>query len=140
MKERFIVQYRLKMQPFQEYILSKRFESGRRIYNTLAHVTLNSYREMIERKEYRQAIEAKEWKVVNKIWQEFGFSEYTFHSHVKQMQQYYKCHIDSNTAQNIATNLWKAYEKVFYSNGKQIHFKKYGTFNSLEGKSNKSGI
>ena len=52
----------------------------------------------------------------------------------------FKCHIDSNTAQKIATNLWKAYEKVFYSKGKRIHLKKYGTFESLEGKSNKSGI
>mgnify|MGYP006873036963 CR=1 FL=1 len=140
MKERYTVQYRLKMQPFQEHILNKRFEIGRKIYNALAHVTLNRYQEMTKRREYRQAIEVKEWKVVNKIRQEFGFSEYSFHSFVKQMQQHYKCHIDSNTAQKIATNLWKAYEKAFNGNGKKIHFKKYGTFNSLEGKSNKSGI
>ena len=140
MSDRFIIQFRLKIQPYQRYILNKRFEVGRRIYNALAHVTLNRYREMTKRREYRQAIEAKEWKIVNKIRQEFGFSEYSFHSLVKQMQQHYKCHIDSNTAQKIATNLWKAYEKVFYGNGKKIHFKKYGTFDSLEGKSNKSGI
>ena len=140
MSDRFIVQFRLKTQPFQEHILNKRFEIGRKIYNALAHVTLNRYREMTKRREYRQTIEAKEWKIVNKIRQEFGFSEYSFHSLVKQMQQHYKCHIDSNTAQKIATNLWKAYEKVFYGNGKRIHFKKYGTLDSLEGKSNKSGI
>ena len=140
MKERFIVQYRLKMQPFQEHILNKRFEIGRKIYNALAHVTLNQYQEMKKRKDYRKALEEKDWKKVGEIRKEFGFSEYSFHSLVKQMQQHFKCHIDSNTAQKIATNLWKAYEKVFYGNGKQIHFKKYGTFDSLEGKSNKSGI
>ena len=37
MKDRFIVQYRLKIQPYQEHILSKRFEIGRKIYNALAH-------------------------------------------------------------------------------------------------------
>ena len=68
---------------------------------------------MIKRKEYRQAIEAKEWKVVNKIRQECGFSEYTFHSHVKQMQQHYKCHIDSNTAQKIATFSGRRTRKYF---------------------------
>ena len=140
MKERFIVQYRLKMQPYQEHILNKRFEIGRRIYNALAHVTLNRYQDMKKRKDYRKAIEERDFKTVNKIRQEFGFSEYSFHDLVKAMQQHFKCHIDSNTAQKIATNLWKAYEKVFYGNGKKIHFKKYGTFNSLEGKSNKSGI
>ena len=140
MKERYIVQYRLKMQPFQEHILNKRFEIGRKIYNALAHVTLNHYQEMTKRREYRKALEERDFKTVNKIRQKFGFSEYSFHSLVKRMQQHFKCHIDSNTAQKIATNLWKAYEKVFYDNGKKIHFKKYGTFDSLEGKSNKSGI
>ena len=140
MKERFIVQYRLKIQPYQEHILNKRFEIGRKIYNALAHVTLNRYQEMKKRKDYRKALEEKDWKKVGEIRKEFGFSEYSFHSLVKQMQQHFKCHIDSNTAQKIATNLWKAYEKIFYGNGKKIHFKKYGTFDSLEGKSNKSGI
>ena len=140
MKDRFIVQYRLKIEPYQENILNKRFEIGRRIYNALAHVTLNRYQEMTKRKDYRKALEERDFKMVNKIRQDFGFSEYAFHSLVKGMQQHFKCHIDSNTAQKIATNLWKAYEKVFYGNGKKIHFKKYGTFNSLEGKSNKSGI
>ena len=140
MKERFIVQYRLKMQPFQEHILNKRFEIGRKIYNALAHITLNRYQEMKKRKDYRKALEERDFKTVNKIRQDFGFSEYSFHSLVKAMQQHFKCHIDSNTAQKIATNLWKAYDKVFYGNGKRIRFKKYGTFDSLEGKSNKSGI
>ena len=31
-------------------------------------------------------------------------------------------------------------EELLCLNGKKIHFKKYGTFNSLEGKSNKRGI
>ena len=139
-KERFIVQFRLKTQPFQRYILEKRLEIGRQIYNALAHITLNRYREMTKRKDYREAIEQKEWKIVNVIRKEYGFSEYSFHNLVKRMQQHFKCHIDSQAAQKIATNLWKAYEKVFYGNGKRIHFKKYGDFNSLEGKSNKSGI
>lgn len=37
-------------------------------------------------------------------------------------------------------SLWKAYDKLFYKNRKHIYYKKYGTLNSLEGKSNKLGI
>ena len=48
--------------------------------------------------------------------------------------------IDSFTVQKIATTLWKSYDKLFYGNGKTIHYKKYGELNSLEGKSNKTGI
>lgn len=48
--------------------------------------------------------------------------------------------IDSNTSQKIATRLWKAFDELLYGNGKQIHFKKFGECNSLEGKTNKAGI
>ena len=105
MKESFIVQYRLKMQPYQKNILNKRFEIGRKIYNALVHITLNRYQEMKKRKDYRKALEERDFKTVNKIRQEFGFNEYSFHSLVKQMQQHFKCHIDSNTAQKIAKQI-----------------------------------
>lgn len=56
------------------------------------------------------------------------------------MQKHFSDNIDSHTAQKIASSLWKAYYKLFYGNSKKIHYKKYGNLNSLEGKSNKSGI
>ena len=71
---------------------------------------------------------------------EFGLSEYTFHKDVKCMQKHFKENIDSSTAQKIATILWKSYWSLFYGNGEKIYFKKYGKFNCLEGKCNKTGI
>ena len=67
MKERFIVQYRLKMQPFQEHILNKRFEIGRRIYNALAHVTLNRYQEMKKRKNIEKLLKNEILKLSTKF-------------------------------------------------------------------------
>lgn len=67
-------------------------------------------------------------------------SEYSFYNDVKKMQHHFSDNIDAFTARKIASNLWKAYSKLFYGNGKKIYYKKYGSFNSLEGKSNKSGI
>ena len=67
-------------------------------------------------------------------------SEYSFHENVKQIQKHFKDNIDSFTAQKIATTLWKSYDKLFFGNGKKIYFKRYGELNSLEGKSNKTGI
>ena len=66
--------------------------------------------------------------------------EYSFHKDVKMMQKHFKDNIDSLTARKIATTLWKSYEKFLYGNGKKVYYKKYGTLNSLEGKSNGSGI
>ena len=145
----FIVEFPLKTEKYQEDILNKRFEIGRHIYNSLVNVTQKHYKEMIKTKKYRTLLSSltgnkksnKEiWKQINDIRKQYGMSEYSFHEDVKQMQKYFKSNMDSFTAQKIATELWKSYDKLFYGNGKKVYYKKYGEFNSLEGKSNTTGI
>lgn len=145
----FIVEFPLKTEKYQEDILNKRFEIGRKIYNSLVNITQKRYKEMIKTKKYRKLISSltgnkksdKEiWKQINDIRKQYGMSEYSFHEDVKQIQKHFKDNIDSFTAQKIATTLWKSYDKLFFGNGKKIYFKCYGELNSLEGKSNKTGI
>ena len=149
MMANFIVEFLLKTEKYQEDILNKRFEIGRQIYNSLIHVTQKRYKEMIKTKKYRSLMSSltgnkktdKEiWKQINDIRKQYGMSEYSFHKDVKIMQEHFKDNMDSFTAQKIATELWKSYDKFFYGNGKKIYYKKYGEMNSLEGKSNKTGI
>ncbi len=145
----FIVQFPLKTEKYQEDILNKRFEIGRQIYNSLVNVTQKRYKEMIKTKKYRNLISSLTgnkktdedvWKQIKDIRKQYGMSEYSFHNDVKQMQKHFKGNMDAFTAQKIATALWKAYDKLFYGNGKKIYYKRYGGLNSLEGKSNKTGI
>lgn len=145
----FVVEFPLKTEKYQEDILNKRFEIGRQIYNSLVNVTQKRYKEMIKTKKYRNIIslltgnkksDKEIWKQINEIRKQYGISEYSFHEDVKQMQKHFKDNIDSFTAQKIATTLWKSYDKLFYGNGKKVYYKRYGEFNSLEGKSNTSGI
>lgn len=145
----FIVEFPLKTEKYQENILNKRFEIGRQIYNSLANVTQKRYKEMIKTKKYRTLLSSLTsdkktdkpiWKEINNMRKQYGMSEYSFHEDVKQMQKHFKDNIDSFTAQKIATSLWKSYDKLFYGNGNKVYYKKYGEFNSLEGKSNKTGI
>ena len=145
----FIVQFPLKTEKYQEDILNKRFEIGRKIYNSLVSVTQKRYRELIKTKEYRNLISSLSnskdkdreiYKQINNLRLKYGLSEYSFHKDISQMQKHFKENIDSFTAQKIATELWRAYEKLFYGNGKKVYYKKYGAFNSFEGKSNKTGI
>ena len=137
----FIVQFPLKTEKYQEDILNKRFEIGRQIYNSLVSVTQRRYKEMMKTKKYRTLLSSltgnkktdKEiWKQINDIRKQYGMSEYSFHEDVKQMQKHFK--------EKIASSLWKSYDKLFYGNGKKVYYKKYGELNSLEGKSNSSGI
>ena len=145
----FIVEFPLKTEKYQEDVLNKRFEIGRQIYNSLVNVTQKRYKEMIKTKKYRTLLsfltgnkktDKDIWKQINDIRKQYDMSEYSFHKDVKKMQKHFKDNIDSNTAQKIATTLWKSYDKLFYGDGKRVYYKKYGELNSLEGKSNKQGI
>lgn len=145
----FMVQFPLKTEKYQEDILDKRFEIGRQIYNSLVNITQKRYKEMIKSKRYRSLIsqlsgdKSKDkpiWKQINDIRKQFGMSEYSFYKDVKRIQHHFSKNIDALTARSIASNLWTAYEKLFYGNGNKIHYKKYNSLNSLNGKSNKTGI
>ena len=80
------------------------------------------------------------WKQVNDIRKQFGMSEYAFYKDVKRIQHHFSENIDSRTARSIASNLWRAYERLFYGNGEYIHYKKHGSLNSLKGQTNTRGI
>ena len=145
----YIIQFLLKTEKYQEDILNKRFEIGRQIYNSLVNVTQKRYKEMIKTKEYRNLIlqlsgDKEEdkliWKKISEIRLQYGLSEYSFHKDVVKILKHFSDNIDSNASQRIASNLWRSYNKLFYGNGEKIHYKKYGEFNSLEGKTNRTGI
>lgn len=145
----FIVQFPLKTEIYQEDILNKRFEIGRKIYNSLVNITQKRYKEMIRTKKYRNLISSLTgnkktdkgiWKQIHALRKQYGMSEYSFHEDVKKLQKHFKDNIDAFTAQKIATELWTSYDKLFYGNGKKVYYKKYDSFHTLEGKSNKTGI
>ena len=147
----FVVQFALRTERYHEEVLNKRFEIGRGIYNSLVCLTQKRYKEMVKTKLYRETTdklksEKRDSERKGLIEQlrllrlRYGINEYAFHSDVKGMQGYFKTNIDSFTAQKIASRLWRAYEDLMFDDAKAIHYKKYGTFNSLEGKSNDTGI
>lgn len=145
----FVVQFLLRTEKYQEDILDKRFEVGREIYNSLVNVTQKRYKEMIKTKNYRNLMSKLSgdkkkdkaiWKQINNIRRQYGMSEYSFYNDVKKIQHYFSDSVDSHTARAIAKNLWNSYDRFFYGNGKKIRYKKYGSFNSLDSKSNETGI
>lgn len=159
-KQRYILTLKLETDRFQEDVLSKRFEIGRQIYNSVLGKSLNRYKEMIKTKRWRENQDnivniyktekdekkrkklAKQYFEIKKsMLKEFNISEYSLHSDVKLIQKHFKTNIDSFTAQKIASNVWKAYDKLLFGDGKKVKFKSFNDgLNSLEGKSNKTGI
>jgi hypothetical protein len=118
----FIVEFPLKTEKFQQDILNKRFEIGRKIYNSLAREMLVQYNKMTRTFTYREAYSKKDFKKINQLQKLYGFTDYGIQARVKKYQHYFIKHIDSNTSQKIATQLWKAFQKLFYGNGKKNSF------------------
>ncbi|MBE1304080.1 transposase [Clostridium botulinum] len=159
-KQRYVLNLKLKTQPFQENILDKRFEIGRKVYNAVLGQALKRYREMIKTKRWREnqnnisniyKVEKDDKKrnklcklyfnIKNNMLKEFRLNEYSLHADVKQIQRHFKKNIDSFTAQKIATRVYKAIDDSLFGKGEEIHFKGVNKpLNSLEGKSNGTGI
>lgn len=148
---RYCVTFPLDTKMFQENILNKRFEIGRKIYNAVLSKVNKRYNCMTETKEYRQlkqqikdSCNQKEkkplYKVLNEMYKDYRLDEYSLHEDVKEMQHHFKENIDSFTAQKIASRVWKSFDDLIFGKGESVHFKRYGELDSLEGKSNNTGI
>ncbi len=143
-KSTFVLILKLNTEKYQEDILNKRFDIGRQIYNACLNELFKRYETMKQSKIYQKTLKMKKSKERNKqfreINKEFGLTEYSLHKFVKPIQKHFKKNIDSFTAQKIATRCFSAFEEKIYNSKIKVKFKKYETFNSLEGKSNGTGI
>lgn len=99
---------------------------------------------MRESKNYRKILKMIKGKDRNKQFNELnskhGLTEYSLHDFVKPIQKHFKDNIDSFTAQKIATRCFNAFQGLMFHTANKVSFKKHGEMNSVEGKTNKTGI
>jgi hypothetical protein len=156
----YVLNLKLETELFQDDILDKRFEIGRKLYDSVLNVAQKRCYEMVKTKSWREnqkniaAVYKSEkdsdkakmlcrpyFKIRKDLLKNNGCTEYSLHEVVKTMQLHYKKNMDSFNCQKIASRAWTALDKVLFGKGEKIHFKKYSEgLNSLEGKSNATGI
>lgn len=148
-KDCFILQFRLKTERWQEDVIDNRLEAGRKIYNALASKSLKRLKELRKTRAYRNLIERLNkdknhdkpiWDEIHQLRQKAGLTEYGLSRMATPIRQHFKKQINAHIAQTLSKRLWRSLEKLFYGDGKRICFKKYGQLNSLEGKTNDTGI
>lgn len=144
MMSNFVLTLDLKTEKWQEDVLDKRFNIGRQMYNACLGELFKRHNAMIQSKEYRKVVNMSKGKdgnkEFNKLNKKYGLTEYSLHKYAQPMQHHFKKNIDSFTAQKIATRTFNTFKKYMFHEAKRVHFKKYDELNSLEGKSNKTGI
>ena len=70
----------------------------------------------------------------------FGFNEYAFQARIKKWRRHHKKLVNSNTAQKLASSVWRKFEAYFFRNGERTDFIPWTEVFSIEGKSNTTGI
>lgn len=140
----------LVLEKWQSDRLEKRFEIARQIYNTLLNYELKKLRRL-EQSETYSAVQAEIQKQLNedkrdaavlkKLYQDrdklrkaAGFDEYGFKNDIKDFYKHFKDNIGSSVAvHGIAPQVWAAFDRLFYGNGKAVHFRRRGDIHSLRG-------
>jgi len=135
----------LTVTPSQEKKLLARLEAARQVYNACLGECLKRLRLLRQSKAYQAARKlprgAKRTEAFRKANTAVGFREYDLHSYAKQFGSSWlgDC-LDSHVIQKLSTRAFDAVKG--YALGKKgcPHFKKKGQVNSVEGKTNGSGI
>ncbi len=142
----FITELPLRVSPADEGVLLSRLDAARQLYNACLGEALRRVNLIRQSRDFNKARALKannpERKVLFKRARErYDFSEYAIHSYSTQLRHsWIGDHIDSNTAQKLATRAYKAVEKVLFGKAKSVRFKGKNQLDSVEGKSNKTGI
>jgi hypothetical protein len=81
-------------------------------------------------------------RAFREVRQQYGFSEYAMHDYAKMVRiAWIADHIDSMTAQTLATRAFQAVNRVCLGQAKKVRFRSKGrSVDSVEGKWNKSGL
>ena len=147
----FILELALETSPHDESELNARFEAARQLYNACLDEAKRRLELLRQSKEFQQirrmpkTINGKTNKERTEAFKalnaKFGFSEYALHLYATKIRNsWISNHIDSTTAQKIASRAFKAVQKIAFGQAKRVRFKGKNQLKSVEGKTNKTGI
>ena len=141
----FILELPLKIDTSQEATLLKCFEASRQLYNAILGEAKRRLELLRESKAFHVARQMPKGKqrtsAFKKLNTHFCFREYDLHKYATGVRNsWIGEHIDANTAQKIATRAFVAVQKLAFGQAKKVRFKSKNQFDSVEGKTNASGI
>lgn len=146
----FIHEISLETTPQDQKELNVRLRAGGSLYNACLGESLRKIsliRQSHPWKKARKLIKSQEhtserkelFKQTKKC---YAYSEYELHAFVANLRKgcWIEKHLDSSTAQKIATKAFKAADEYLHGKRGKPRFKRYQRLKSIEGKSNASGI
>ncbi|MGZ6387595.1 MAG: transposase, partial [Ktedonobacteraceae bacterium] len=144
----FLLELPMQITAHQARHLRAHFEAARCLYNALLGEAMKRLKLMRADPRWQQACNTPKTEKQERIAlfshlrQEYGFSEYALHAYATSARQAWLAdHIDSNTAQKLATRAFQAANRVCLGQARKVRFKSSGRgLDSVEGKNNKQGL
>jgi transposase len=148
----FICELPLRVTPADERHLLVRLDCARQVYNACLGESLKRLARMRPSPDYQAArampkgpkkspaavARTAAFRAVN---EQFGFQEFDLHAYASQFSQSWLGeHLDSNTVQKVATRAFLATQQYAFGKRGKPRFKGKGWFDSVEGKTNTSGL
>ena len=144
---------------YDEQVMNKRFYAISHIHNVLVKHAKKLLRKISHdsryeycRKTYvslpkKENLSSADKKYKKQLSQEMkdirismGLSEAGLQSYIKKCARRFSKCLSSQQVQKEATRVWNGVEKVLFSDGKDIHFKKNRDFPTIGGKTNTNGV
>jgi len=141
----FILELPLKINKKEEKELLSRFESARNLYNATLGEAKRKVSLIKQSKSNQKARKlSKKDKNRKELFQitkdKYDFNEYYFHKYIGDLRHKIINNLDIQTTQKLATRAFHSAEKLLYGTAKKVRFKGYNQINSVESKSNDTGI
>ena len=148
----FVTELPLQVSSAQERTLLVRLDAARQVYNACLGESLKRLDLLRQSKAYqatrklprgsKKSHQAKErTRAFGKANAAVGFREYDLHAYSAQFNHcWIGDHLDINTIQTLATRAFKAVQQYAFGRRGRPRFKGRNQMDSIEGKSNKSGI
>ncbi len=147
----FILELAVVSSPHDESELNTRFEAARQLYNACLDEAKRRLELLRQSKDFQEARKmpktvngkankerTEAFKALNST---FGFNEYSLHTYATKIRNsWIGEHLDSTTAQKIATRAFKAVQRIAFGIAKRVRFKGKNQLKSVEGKTNTTGI
>lgn len=142
----FVVELPLKVSPCEEKKILRAFEAGRYLYNACLSETLKRLTLMGQARAYKLAI-SKDKKgqrglAFKELRERFKFKDSSIQAYAVKVKNscHIRDHLDVHTAQKVATRAFGAVSQYAFGKRGKPRFKSKNQFDSLESKTNKSGI
>src|SRR5579859_8241142 len=141
----FVTELPLTVDASQEHIVLSRLEAGRQVYNACLGEALKRREALLHSRAYQAARSMTAGKARTKAFGQaqwaVGFDDYALQDYAGQFgHEWIGAHLDSLTVQKLASRAFDAVQKYHFGKRGRPRFKGHNQIDSVEGKTNGSGI